>query len=88
MKRDRINAEIAGIETEIDEHEDKIQKISAVEDPETVKLKGALDKYSRSTELTNEMVRAFIDKVLMFEPGKIEIHWNFSDKLMKMLLEE
>lgn len=66
----------------------KIQKISAADDPETAKLKDALDKYSGSTELTNDMVKAFIDQVLMFEPGKIEIRSNFSEKLMKMLLEE
>lgn len=88
VKRERINSEIEGIEGKIAEYEDRIQKISAVDDPETARLKDALDKYSGSTELTNDMVRAFIDQVLMFEPGKIEIRWNFSDKLMQMLLEE
>jgi len=59
-----------------------------VDAPELTKLKDAMDKYSGSIEMTNDMVRAFIDQVLIFKPDKIEIRWNFSEKRMKMLLEE
>ncbi|WP_173017075.1 DUF4368 domain-containing protein [Suipraeoptans intestinalis] len=47
-----------------------------------------MDKYSGEAEMTNEMVRAFIDKVLIHEPDKIEIRWNFSEELMRVLQED
>ena len=53
-----------------------------------MKLKDCLDKYSGEAKMTNEMVRAFVDKVLIYEPDKIEIRWNFSEELMKMLVEK
>lgn len=66
----------------------RIQQLKAVDDPEAVKLKDCMDKYSGEAEMTNEMVRAFIDKVLIHEPDKIEIRWNFSEELMRVLQED
>ena len=46
-----------------------------------------VDRFAGSSELTREMVEAFVDKVIVYDPGNIVIKWNFSDKVLKELEE-
>ncbi|MBR2528080.1 MAG: hypothetical protein IKE58_06405 [Blautia sp.] len=38
------------------------------------------------TELTNDMLKAFVDRVLVYAEDRIEIEWNFSERLFSELL--
>lgn len=58
-----------------------------VEDPEMEMLLDIVANYGGVDELDNEMVLAFVEKVLIYDEEHVEIKWNFSDKLMKALME-
>lgn len=38
-------------------------------------------QYQGQTVLTNDMVKTFIDRVLVYAEDRIEIEWNFSERL-------
>ena len=44
-----------------------------------------MKKYSGETELSREIVEAFIDKVLIYDPEHIEIQWKFPDEVVKFI---
>ena len=44
-----------------------------------------MKKYSGETELSREIVEAFIDKVLIYDPEHIEIRWKFPDEVVKFI---
>ena len=44
-----------------------------------------LKRYSGADELTREIAEAFLDKILIYDPGHIEIRWKFSDEVMKFI---
>lgn len=46
-----------------------------------------VDRFAGSPELTREMVEAFVDKVIVYDPGNIVIKWNFSDEILRALEE-
>ncbi len=60
-------------------------------DPEAAEDDGVWDavstmkKYSGETELSREIVEAFIDKVLIYDPEHIEIRWKFPDEVIKFI---
>ena len=36
--------------------------------------------------MTNDMLKAFVDRVLVYAEDRIEIEWNFSERLFSELL--
>ncbi len=44
------------------------------------------EQYQGQTELTNDMVKAFIERVLVYAEDRIEIEWSFSEKLFTELM--
>ena len=44
-----------------------------------------MKKYSEETELSRDIVEAFIDKVLIYDPEHIEIRWKFPDEVIKFI---
>ena len=44
-----------------------------------------MKKYSGETELSREIVEAFIDKVLIYDPKHIEIRWKFPNEVIKFI---
>ena len=46
-----------------------------------------LDKFSGTTELDQKIVRALVNKVVVYDPRHVEIRWKFSDEVLKLLQE-
>lgn len=46
-----------------------------------------VERFSRAKELDQKIVDALIEKVLVYDPGHVEIRWKFSDEIMKMMQE-
>lgn len=46
-----------------------------------------MERFSRAKELDQKIVDALIEKVLVYDPGHVEIRWKFSDEIMKMMQE-
>lgn len=44
-----------------------------------------MKKYSGETELSREIVESFIDKVLIYDPEHIEIHWKSPDEVIEFI---
>lgn len=58
-------------------------------DPEVAKVERLLDavaKYRSADELDNEMVLVFVEKVLIYDEEHVDIKWNFSDKLISVVM--
>lgn len=79
-----LNERVAALKQKLEEMQNRKQEADAAEDPELESFLDAGKKYRQQTEMTNEMVRAFVDTVLIYEPGRIEIKWKFSDKVLGM----
>lgn len=84
--RERLNSEKEKLEKRIGVLEAERGQAEAVEDPEVERLLDAVAKYSSAYELDNEMVLAFVEKVLIYDEEHVEIKWNFSDKLISVVM--
>mgnify|MGYP002860343348 FL=1 len=84
-ERTVLNERVVTLKKALEEMLKRKQEADATEDPEFERFLGAGKKYRHQTELTNEMVKAFVDTVLIYEPGRIEIKWKFSDKVLSMM---
>lgn len=84
--RERLNSEKEKLEKRIGVLETERGQAEAVEDPEVERLLDAVAKYSSAYELDNEMVLAFVEKVLIYDEEHVEIKWNFSDKLISVVM--
>lgn len=85
--RERLNSQKEKLEKRIGVLEAERVQAETVEDPEMEMLLDVVANYGGVDELDNEMVRAFVEKVLIYDEEHVEIKWNFSDKLMKALME-
>lgn len=78
--------EMAGsLDKQIGELEEKLRAAETAGDDETQKALEMLDGFSGVTELTQDMVRALIDKVMVYDPEHVEIRWKFGDEVKKLL---
>ena len=74
-KAERLDSRIADLEV-------MLQEMETVQDDETKAVLEELEQFTGATELDQKMVDALIEKVLVYDPGHVEIRWKFSDKLM------
>ncbi|MDM8236345.1 DUF4368 domain-containing protein [[Ruminococcus] torques] len=77
---ERLDSLIAGLEAELQERE-------TVQDERTKEALETVERFSRAKELDQKIVDALIEKVLVYDPGHVEIRWKFSDEIMKMMQE-
>ena len=47
-----------------------------------------MERFSRAKELDQKIVDALIEKVLVYDPGHVEIRWKFSDDVYQFVIEE
>lgn len=85
-KREILNGERRKLEERIRVLETEQEQEETAADPETGKFLDAVGRYDGREELDNEMVLAFVEKVLVYDEEHVEIQWNFSDKLMRDVL--
>ena len=80
LPTERLDSLIAGLEAELQERE-------TVQDERTKEALETVERFSRAKELEQKIVDALIEKVLVYDPGHVEIRWKFSDEIMKMMQE-
>ena len=85
----RIRAELMRkaelLDKQIAEVSAKLHESEAAADDGVRDAVSTMKKYSGETELSREIVEAFIDKVLIYDPEHIEIRWKFPDEVVKFI---
>ena len=85
----RIRAELTRkaelLDKQITEVSAKLHENEAAADDGVRDAVSTMKKYSGETELSREIVEAFIDKVLIYDPEHIEIRWKFPDEVVKFI---
>lgn len=84
-ERDALNSRVEDLKRRLIECQSRKQEVETAEDPEVQRFLDASSKYKGRHELTNDMVKAFIESVLIYDPERIEIKWNFSDRVLGMM---
>lgn len=77
---ERLDGLIAELETELQERE-------TVQDERTKEALETVERFSGAEGLDQKIVDALIETVLVYDPGRVEIRWKFSDEVMKMMQE-
>ena len=75
-----LGAEIAALEKELQEAE-------TAEDDEMMEIYKKMKKHSVENQLSQQMVQALIDKVLIMDSEHVEIKWKFSDEIYRFIVE-
>lgn len=44
-----------------------------------------IKKYATENQLSQEMVQALVDKIVVKDPEYVESYWKFSDKVRKII---
>ena len=44
-----------------------------------------MKKYAGEQELTKEIADVFIDRILIYDPKHIEVHWKLPDEVIKFI---
>lgn len=85
----RIRAELTRkaelLDKQIAEVSAKLHESEAAADDGVREALDTLKRFSGADELSRGIVEAFIDKILIYNPGHIEIRWKFSDEVMKFI---
>ncbi len=85
----RIRAELMRraelLDKQIAEVSAKFHESQAAADDGVRDAVSTMKKYSGETELTREIVEAFIDKILIYDPEHIEIRWKYPDDVVKFI---
>ena len=77
-KADLLDKQIAEVSAKLHESE-------AAADDGVREALDTLKRYSGADELSRGILEAFIDKILIYDPGHIEIRWKFSDGVIKFI---
>ena len=87
----RIRAELTRkaelLDKQIEEISARLHESEAAADDGVLEALDMLKRYSGTDELNREIVETFIDKILIYDPGHIEIRWKFSDEAIKFIEE-
>ena len=85
----RIRAELTRraelLDKQIAEISAKLLESEAAADDSVRDAVSTMKKYSGEMELSREIVEAFIDKVLIYDPEHIEVRWKFPDEVIKFI---
>lgn len=75
------------IDSEIEETKDMLRDAETAADDEMAAVYKKMKAYSGEQQLTQKMVQALIDKVLVTDSEHVEIVWKFSDEIYKFIME-
>lgn len=86
-RRAELTQKAEALDKQIRDLEETLRRAETESDDGTKEILETMEKYSEATELTQDMVRALIEKVVVYDPEHVEIRWKFSDEV-KSLLED
>ena len=84
-RRDQLASRQQELKDRLAELQRKQQAAEQEQDREAGRFLESCRRYRPKKTLNNEMAKAFIEKVLIYTPERIEIKWNFSDNLLGMM---
>lgn len=84
-RRAEFTKEAERLDGLISDLEAKFQEMEAVQDDGTKAALETMEQFAGAMELDQKMVDALIEKVLVYDPRHMEIHWKFSDEVLKLL---
>lgn len=86
-RRTELTRKAEALDKQIKALEEALHRAETESDNGTKDVLETMEKYSGETELTQDMVQALIEKVVVYDPEHVEIRWKFSDEVKRMLEE-
>ena len=84
-RRAELTRKAEELDRQIRKLEESLHRVETESDDGTKEVLETMEKYSGATELTQDMVRALIEKVVVYDPEHVEIRWKFSDEVKRLL---
>ena len=84
-QRDQLASRQQELKDRLAELQRKQQAVDQEQDREAGRFLESCRRYRPKKMLNNEMAKAFVEKILIYTPDRIEIKWNFSDDLLGMM---
>lgn len=84
-RRGELTQEAERLDSLITDLEAKLQEMEIVKDDGTKALMETVERFSGASELDQKIVDALVERVLVYDPGHVEIRWKFSDEVMGLL---
>ncbi len=78
----KLDGEIAECEKSIQMNKEESGKLERAMPETGSELESAVSLYEKADHLTSDMVRAFIEKIIVYQEEKIEIKWQFHDCIL------
>ncbi len=86
-RRSQLTRKAESLDKQIKDLEEAFHRAETESDNGTKDVLETMEKYSGETELTQDMVQALIEKVVVYDPEHVEIRGKFSDEVKRMLEE-
>ncbi len=80
IKSDELAAQIAVLQQRLKEFEDSTEQIQAKE-----KAAATVSRYQGITELTPEVMKALVKRIIVYPDKQIHIEWNFADNIIPFI---
>lgn len=84
-RRGELTREAERLDGLISDLEAKLQEMEVVRDDGTKALLETVERFSGAAELDQKIVDALVEKVLVYDPGHVEIRWKFSDEVIGLM---
>lgn len=78
-EKSKLDGEISECEKSVQEKEEESEKLDNSVPEIDSELETAVSLYKEADCLTSDMVRAFIEKIIVYQEERIEIKWRFKD---------
>lgn len=86
-RRAELGRKAESLDVQIQEMEQKLQETETVRDDGTQQVLDVMKRHSGEEQLTQELVQALIEKVIVTDPEHVEIRWKFGDGIYKFITE-
>lgn len=83
--RDEVANETERLNSEKLALEEQLNTLLNAEEPELDSMAASASRFLKEKEITNQMLRFFIDHVYVYSGMRLDIRYKFSDGLMKNL---
>lgn len=87
-RRAELTKEVERLDGQIADLEAKLREMETVQDEETKALLDTAERFSEAKKLDQKMVDALIEKVLVYDPGHVEIRWKFSEDAYQFIMDK
>lgn len=84
-RRSELTQEAERLDGMIADLKARLQEMEIVRDDGTRALMETVERFSGAAELDQKIVDALIEKVLVYNPERVEIRWKYSDEVLKLL---